>query len=1125
MSFLSDGLLKIWEIALDKLFPKAAGRFHDSKLFQNLQLARVLSDESLKEMEIPAQNREFVRTEIKLLLSKSEKPEQIFAQYNFDLTAVRNFFWESYCREYSRKQTDSAAEYEKDIKRALAAVTETLLSLMKKRQDFQQNLDIQINNKVNDLLDVTEKIRTQTEVSKEPSHTAETLPILPVKSTAKKLYHINKDFIAAYLESTHLTESRSHYYRLCGRMEEILLLAIHNMVLPYEELVQFALSCMEQEISITPEESIPGRIFFITGNGGMGKTTLLSMLALETAKHTDTDVYVIQLEGKDPEHLADDVIHTLNKSSKSVLYIDNPYDNLDIFLRLLDYVRANENIRLVCSERYNRLAQIFQNADMAFATDLSNALVLGEQDSSLPAKSASNRLDFIRKNNICHFSLSRTWKQEVVEKMISYSFTSGMKPDEELLQSLLQQEEYRLSPCESFLKICLRYNQAIQDKSFELNLPFRFDWNEWEILFASENGFQPVPGAPSLKNVFPYLAAFGLYKIPVTANFIANLLQIHEVDLKSCLKKKLPQTEPAFFDGTYLTLKHDIIADLYFLANEEQNPQTLFMDALSYLDEPMVISFEKNILKTRIIRGTKTSPHKEIDTIALLNKFGETSSYIGILKENNRLYSYYSAKVFALIHSKNTTEETFQKEMESLMNRVSDQKRGLTGAWINCFMACMESGFFPPDGFFSITDKLDYHIITNHISNFENYTRNKGYGLAFYYQIARRIYEQIAREHPSDIASRLLLAKVLEAQNCISEAAALLKEIADAKTSDSFKACVAYASLYKKQYVHLYRQINDGISETSPTLPPQLQIYLTNAETYYRAAAELAEENEKARPLCALANFLFTITRSEKNSAVKQQNFQEAESLFLKALQYGTDNHSAYTGLATLYGRTHSWNQLYNPSKADECFRNSLEDCPKNMLVISYVPWGNLKYCIGDLDSAKEKYKAALQAKPNEERAIKALALIEKEEQRLNTLLEEKAGRLSSFDSLYAQTIERTSAGSKTLRTLKTSLFQDQTSQRAVLRLVYASLLSETLTPDILEKCKMALHNLKKLGGFSETRNYMYLRIVQRLQLGCYDCGVTPYLPLDEERFLAHTAFLHFKRYTKSPLTAAPPSA
>lgn len=42
-------------------------------------------------MEISSQNQEFIRTEIKLLLSKTENTEQILAQCNFDLTAVRDF--------------------------------------------------------------------------------------------------------------------------------------------------------------------------------------------------------------------------------------------------------------------------------------------------------------------------------------------------------------------------------------------------------------------------------------------------------------------------------------------------------------------------------------------------------------------------------------------------------------------------------------------------------------------------------------------------------------------------------------------------------------------------------------------------------------------------------------------------------------------------------------------------------------------------------------------------------------------------------------------------------------------------------------------------------------------------
>ena len=156
MHFLIHAFSKFLNILLDNFIPKAAGRLHDSKLFLDLNLDRVLSDKSLEEMEISSQNQEFIRTEIKLLLSKTENTEQILAQCNFDLTAVRDFFWERYCEDKEQNQSNFTPEYEKDMKRALAAVTEALLSLTKERQDFQQNLDIQINANVNTLLDVTE---------------------------------------------------------------------------------------------------------------------------------------------------------------------------------------------------------------------------------------------------------------------------------------------------------------------------------------------------------------------------------------------------------------------------------------------------------------------------------------------------------------------------------------------------------------------------------------------------------------------------------------------------------------------------------------------------------------------------------------------------------------------------------------------------------------------------------------------------------------------------------------------------------------------------------------------------------------------------------------------------------
>ena len=63
-----------------------------------------------------------------------------------------------------------------------------------------------------------------------------------------------------------------------------------------DPLVECTMSGMNQEIVIGSRETVPIRVFFVMGEGGMGKTTFLTLAALKIAENTDKHVYLMQIK-------------------------------------------------------------------------------------------------------------------------------------------------------------------------------------------------------------------------------------------------------------------------------------------------------------------------------------------------------------------------------------------------------------------------------------------------------------------------------------------------------------------------------------------------------------------------------------------------------------------------------------------------------------------------------------------------------------------------------------------------------------------------------------------------------------------------------------------------------------
>lgn len=904
----------------------------------------------------------------------------------------------------------------------------------------------------------TDEVQNKSESEETVEHSTGTSEVVD------DLYHINKEFIESLQQSHDLTEAKLQYYRLSGDIRDILQVAGHNMIIAQDDLLRGILSGIHKKIYYIDDEGeaeaksvVAIRAFFITGNGGVGKTTLLVMAALYMACNTDTDVYVVQFKVNGEKDYARRIIDYVSKGQDVILFIDNPYDNVDATRYLVDYVRWNKNIRIVFSERHNRLELIFKDAALLSIVNIAGAIIIENQKQMEGGNPYSESLHFVRKENTEVFVLSKSWKREVVEKMIFHIMSEDMKSEDERLQKILNKADYTVSPCETLLQVCLQYNREVEEERLEMKIPFQFDWDEWKSRFSIGTEHALRAEGISLENVFPFIAALGLYKIPVTVKFIANLVKVNELELRDYFDKKLHGTEPVCYDGELLSLKHDMIADLYFhVCRREREPQYYLMEAINYLDESLILKYERYVLSAKIIRGKREIPHSSIDTVALFKDFEKHETYIRCLIDHGRFYSYRHAKIYIVTQENHSNEEEFQREWSCLLQEVPDEEKHQFTIWYNCFTACMEMNFFPPDNFFSAIEYVDYRVVTDKMSSLKNYVLNRGYDIYLYRRIARKTYQVIAEKYEKDIPSRLALAEIMVEQSAVKDAEKLLKDTLDQDIEDKYKICIEYATLCKKRFMKLNKKIwkinkkrkerndvnynrakhvnvrflsqqkeeatdeADGVrddqvkTEDKPrklSIYQQRKYYLESAEQYYRLALELVEGEEDARPFCAFASFLQSTAGISCNdrgnrgigdmNKLKANRLEESKKYFFRALEIGGSDFSAYNGLAMIYAQVQKWNPCFNPVEADRCYEKAVETCPKNMRVSCYVPWGNLNYNIGKLEKAKEKYENALAYKPDEIRAIMGLKLIEEEQQKLDQLILEKPKKIKNFGQLY----------------------------------------------------------------------------------------------------------------------------
>lgn len=113
---------------------------------EKLEIQYIFSNESMSAMNVAEEKRGYVTAEIKELLSKMDFSCEVLRQCRYDSMNLSAFMWNKYC-----EGKKGYIECENEIKKSLFFVAEELIKLVRKSENFEQDVLLQISNSADDI--------------------------------------------------------------------------------------------------------------------------------------------------------------------------------------------------------------------------------------------------------------------------------------------------------------------------------------------------------------------------------------------------------------------------------------------------------------------------------------------------------------------------------------------------------------------------------------------------------------------------------------------------------------------------------------------------------------------------------------------------------------------------------------------------------------------------------------------------------------------------------------------------------------------------------------------------------------------------------------------------------------
>lgn len=719
---------------------------------------------------------------------------------------------------------------------------------------------------------------------------------------------IDKDFIKKqYLDDGRLDKMSRSFYKVTDNVNCLFSIICNDLDIINEEETKKLKYLLNWEDK---------KNLIITGNGGSGKTVLMARIAVDEALKQRPVFWMIpekcDFKRRQIKNLLKNVEYcaTIYKK-KALLCIDNPFANPELLETLCEEISySNYNIKIIISERIERLNILYDETNNILVdwNDQSNYLCLtSNKNVEKYWWIANSRFELVR-NNI-------EWKKKVLTKMLVL-LSEDEERDSEHVRRVIEThknkiENYKISLVE-LQYICIETFNTYKNKKEQLNKHVKLDWDMWEELFIYKNksyGFS-----------FVYMAAMYLFKMPLDIESLSKITGISIQELNPFLIKSFQSidNEPVYIEKNKIYLKHDMVADLFFIFNPYHKKNLhMYLSQLPYLlSNEMLLKFCNLILRKKII-------YDKIDIVATGINIKDLIE-IFIRNEN----------VCRLLNEKGQADRVKLTKFW-LLNVNGKYKEGLSYIKEECM-----------NGEFSSRLYLEYAMALKH---------NKQYF------DAETILKKVISYEEKNILALNELGKLYSDMNHYDEA---IKYLNDALAIDNNSLPVlneiGRAYVKKGNYQKALQMYQKALQIDYGHLPVLNELGRLYVKMY---KYDLAEKTYK-RALKIDSNHIPVINELGRLYVVKKE-YKAAQNMFQSILELDKNNIPAMNELGGVYS------ELGEYEKAKECFNKIIKRDKNNYIARNELARVYIKE--GDMDKGREILLSRLKENPLEVIAITEL--------------------------------------------------------------------------------------------------------------------------------------------------------
>ncbi len=348
-----------------------------------------------------------------------------------------------------------------------------------------------------------------------------------------------------------------------------------------------------------------GRPIIITGNGGLGKTSLMMHAAVQWASRGKVAAW-LSLSGEDvitqrkAAAFLNGFTAAIPAGQKGLLCIDNPYEGRVSFSNLRKMWPDNGRIQLMMAERANRLALLADPDQDYLLYWFDGAHVI-----FLQGLKQSRQTFGLKDYKSYPFPETQERRKKILEKSLLFLVKDGIVEERDRQGSVQMILHKYGKPAVSLVELVYRTLFEFKKKASKPE-DVKLDWEEWGSLIESEFG---TSAAYTRKELYGVIAALKVLNTPITISLFCRYFDIKERKLRRCLEERLMarHSEPIIYSGNTLQPKHDVIAELFFLFHEKTvSINSLVLNLLECMEAGEIETLLANmVMKRELQKGKK----------------------------------------------------------------------------------------------------------------------------------------------------------------------------------------------------------------------------------------------------------------------------------------------------------------------------------------------------------------------------------------------------------------------------------------------------------------------------------------------------------------------------------------